>query len=41
MEERTKLGQELYELGLRLGSLGAVAIGSGGGPLARGWPPEA
>ena len=35
MEERTKLGQELYELGLRLGSLGAVAIGSGGGPLAR------
>ena len=35
MGERTKLGQELYELGLRLGSLGAVAIGSGGGPLAR------
>ena len=30
-----KLGQELYELGLRLGTLGAVAIGSGGGPLAR------
>ena len=35
MEKRTKLGQELYELGLRLGTLGAVAIGSGGGPLAR------
>ena len=35
MERQTKLGQELYELGLRLGSLGAVAIGSGGGPLAR------
>lgn len=34
MEERTRLGQELYELGLHLGSLGAVAIGSGGGPLA-------
>ena len=35
MEERTRAGQELYELGLRLGTLGAVAIGSGGGPLAR------
>ena len=35
MERQTKLGQELYELGLRLGPLGAVAIGSGGGPLAR------
>ena len=35
MEERSKLGQELYELGLRLGGMGAVAIGSGGGPLAR------
>ena len=35
MEKRTKLGQEMYELGLRLGVLGAVAIGSGGGPLAR------
>ena len=34
MEKRKKLGQELYELGLRLGTLGAVAIGSGGGPLA-------
>ena len=34
MEERTRLGQELYELGLRLGDMGAVAIGSGGGPLA-------
>ena len=35
MEKQTRLGQELYELGLRLGSLGAVAIGSGGGTLAR------
>ena len=35
MENQTKLGQELYELGLRLGLLGAVAIGSGGGPLAQ------
>ena len=35
MEKQSKLGQELYELGLRLGTLGAVAIGSGGGPLAR------
>lgn len=35
MADRTELGQELYELGLRLGNLGAVAIGSGGGPLAR------
>ena len=35
MEKQTRLGQELYELGLRLGALGAVAIGSGGGPLAR------
>ena len=35
MEERTRLGQDLYELGLRLGALGAVAIGSGGGELAR------
>ena len=35
MEKRTKLGQEMYELGLRLGTMGAVAIGSGGGPLAR------
>ena len=35
MEKRTRLGQEMYELGLRLGTLGAVAIGSGGGPLAR------
>lgn len=34
MEDRTRLGQELYELGLRLGGLGAVAIGSGGGALA-------
>lgn len=35
MERRGELGQELYELGLRLGRLGAVAVGSGGGPLAR------
>lgn len=35
MEGREALGQELYELGLRLGNLGAVAVGSGGGPLAR------
>lgn len=35
MEQRGELGQELYELGLRLGNLGAVAVGSGGGPLAR------
>ena len=35
MEKRTRIGQELYELGQRLGTLGAVAIGSGGGPLAQ------
>ena len=35
MERPEKLGQELYELGLRLGALGAVAIGSGGGEQAR------
>lgn len=34
MERRGELGQDLYELGLRLGRLGAVAVGSGGGPLA-------
>ena len=33
--ERTKLGRELYELGLRLGGLGTVLIGSGGGSLAK------
>lgn len=33
--ERTELGRELYELGLRLGGLGTVLIGSGGGSLAR------
>lgn len=33
--ERTQLGRELYELGLRLGGLGTVLIGSGGGSLAR------
>ena len=34
MKDRAELGRELYDLGLRLGSLGAVAIGSGGGSLA-------
>lgn len=33
--ERTRLGREFYELGLRLGGLGTVLIGSGGGSLAR------
>lgn len=33
--ERTQLGRELYELGLRLGGLGTVLIGGGGGSLAR------
>jgi len=33
--ERAQLGRELYELGLRLGQLGTVLIGSGGGSLAR------
>ena len=33
--ERTQLGQEFYELGLRLGGLGTVLIGSGGGSLAQ------
>lgn len=33
--DRTQLGREFYELGLRLGRQGAVAIGSGGGTLAR------
>ncbi|MBD5133291.1 MAG: hypothetical protein HDT38_02285 [Clostridiales bacterium] len=33
--DRTKLGREFYELGLRLGALGTVAIGSGGGSLAQ------
>jgi len=33
--ERTQLGRELYEVGLRLGGLGTVLIGSAGGPLAR------
>jgi len=35
MERRGELGQELYELGLRLGRLGAVAVGSGGGAPPR------
>lgn len=33
--ERIQLGRELYELGLALGGLGTVLIGSGGGSLAR------
>lgn len=33
--DRTQLGREFYELGLRLGRQGIVAIGSGGGSLAR------
>ena len=33
-EEQGRLGRRFYELGLRLGQLGAVAIGSAGGPLA-------
>lgn len=33
--ERTQLGREFYELGLRLGGLGTVLIGSGGGSLAQ------
>lgn len=33
--DRTQLGREYYELGLRLGRLGTVLIGSGGGSLAR------
>lgn len=35
MENRTQKGQELYELGKKLGGLGMVAIGSAGGTLAR------
>ena len=33
--ERTQLGRKFYELGLELGRAGTVAIGSGGGTLAR------
>ena len=33
--DRVQLGREFYELGLRLGGLGTVLIGSGGGTLAR------
>lgn len=33
--DREQLGRDFYELGLRLGRLGTVAIGSGGGSLAR------
>lgn len=33
--ERTQLGRDYYELGLSLGRLGTVLIGSGGGSLAR------
>ena len=35
MNNAAGLGRELYELGLRLGGLGTVAVGSGGGTLAR------
>lgn len=35
MEHRMQRGRRMYELGLRLGSLGAVAIGSAGGSLAQ------
>lgn len=35
MNNGMERGRELYELGLRLGGLGTVAIGSGGGELAR------
>lgn len=35
VEKRTEQGRELYELGMRLGVLGPVAIGSAGGTLAR------
>ena len=35
MKDRTELGREFYELGLKLGRLGVVAIGSGGGPLSK------
>lgn len=33
--DRTQLGREFFELGLGLGRLGTVLIGSGGGSLAR------
>ena len=33
--DRAELGREFYELGLRLGGLGPVLIGCGGGPLAK------
>ena len=35
MEARAKQGQELYELGLKLGVLGPIAIGAAGGTLAQ------
>lgn len=35
MVKRAEQGREMYELGLRLGTLGAVAIGSTGGTLAQ------
>ena len=34
MDKRRKQGLEMYELGLRLGGLGTVAIGTAGGPMA-------
>lgn len=33
--DRKQLGREVYELGLRLGGLGTVLVGSAGGSLAR------
>ncbi len=35
MGDRTERGRELYELGLKLGALGPVAIGGAGGTLAQ------
>ncbi|HIT01730.1 MAG TPA: hypothetical protein IAC21_02765 [Candidatus Enterenecus merdae] len=35
MEDPIRQGRRMYELGRRLGALGAVAIGSAGGPLAQ------
>lgn len=35
MNVRTEQGRELYELGLRLGALGPIAIGASGGSLAQ------
>ena len=35
MGNRTEQGRELYELGVKLGALGPIAIGSAGGSLAK------